>query len=270
VPHVNAHQLSNNEIYQLRLARWKARTDLTYLANEILGYKDVIGPQRFPFMNILQKFPLPTMKEMEDLDRLDRGNWAYTPKLEMTALPGGRRVLILDPRGFLKTTINAQSHSIQWIINYPDVARTIVQSNGKKARDILGEIKRHFQANPRFRALFPDHVPQKRIFDWGNLDEFTIEARAKTNTRKEKTLMTGSIDTGSAGYHFDVMKFSDIVEPNNTKTVEQIESVIQSFGMMENLLVAPSYWIDVEGTRYDFSDLYGESSKQRSKGPGRA
>lgn len=259
--HINVHQLSNNEIYQTRLARWKARTDLTYLAKDVLGYKDVVGPSRFPFMNKLQKFPLPSPEELEKYDRLDRGNWIYTPYKEMTDLPGARRVLILDPRGFLKTTINAQSHSIQWVINYPDVAMTIIQSNGKKARDILGEIKRHFQTNPRFRGLFPEHVPQKRIFDWGNLDEFTSEARSKTNTRKEKTLMTGSIDTGSAGYHFDVMKFSDIVEPNNVKTPEQIESVIQAFGMMENLLVAPGYWIDVEGTRYDFSDLYGEIIK---------
>src|SRR5262249_11708233 len=104
-------------------------------------------------MNHLQKFPVPTPLEMEKLDRLDRGNWNYEPKTELTQLPGGRRVLILDPRGFLKTTINAQSHSIQWILNYPDVAMMIIQSNGEKAEMILGEIKRHFQANPRFRAL---------------------------------------------------------------------------------------------------------------------
>jgi predicted phage terminase large subunit-like protein len=257
MPHINVRQLSNNELYQTRMARWKARTDLTYLAKDILGYKDVIGPQRFPFMNLLQKFPLPTPGEMEKLERLNGGNWVYTPHTDLTALPGGRRVLILDPRGFLKTTINAQSHSIQWILNYPDIAMMVIQSNGDKAEMILGEVKKHFQANPIFRSLFPDYVPQKGIMDWGNRQQFTTEARAKTNTRKEPTFMTGSIDKGSSGIHVDVMKFSDIVEPSNVKTTDQIESVVSSFGMMENLLVAPSYWIDVEGTRYDFSDLYG-------------
>jgi predicted phage terminase large subunit-like protein len=255
--HVNANSLSNNDLYQLRMARWKARTDLTYLAHHILGYPDVTGPKRFPFMNLLQRFPLPEDVDLERYERLDRGNWIYTPPLPLQSLPGKRRVLILDPRGFLKTTINAQSHSIQWILNYPDIAMMIIQSNGDKAEMILGEIKRHFQANPRLRSLFPDYVPQKRVFDWGNRQQFTTEARGQAVMRKEPTLMTGSIDKGSSGIHVDVMKFSDIVEPSNVKTPEQIESVIQSFGMMENLLVAPNYWIDVEGTRYDFSDLYG-------------
>lgn len=254
---VNVHALSNNDLYRLRLTRWKARTDLTFLAKDILGYKDVVGPQRFPFMNHLQKFPLPPATLLEKYDRLDHGNWIYTPHTELTQLPGGRRVLILDPRGFLKTTINAQSHSIQWILNYPDVAMMVIQSNGDKSEMILGEIKKHFQANETFRDLFPEHVPHRKVFDWGNRREFTSEARAKNVTRKEPTMMAGSIDKGSSGIHVDVMKFSDIVEPSNVKTPDQIENVIQSFGMMENLLVAPTYWVDVEGTRYDFSDLYG-------------
>lgn len=239
------------------MARWRARTNLTFLAQDILGYKDVIGPQRFPFMNLLQKFPAPLEKDWDKYERLDRGNWTYTPHTELTKLPGGRRVLILDPRGFLKTTINAQSHTIQWILNYPDMAAMVIQSNGEKAEMILGEIKKHFQANPRFRGLFPDYVPHKRVFDFGTKREFTTPARSQQVMRGVPTLMTGSIDKGSSGIHVDMMKFSDIVEPNNVKTSEQIESVVQAFGMMENLLVAPSFWIDVEGTRYDFSDLYG-------------
>lgn len=243
------------------MKRWKARTDLTYLAKEVLGYKDVIGPSRFPFMNILQKFPLPTFTQLSGNDRITGGKWRYTPLVPIYELPGHRKVLILDPRGFLKTTINAQTHTIQWILNYPDVAMIIIQSNSEKAEAILGEIKRHFQANQTLRALFPEHCPTKRPFDWGTKAAFTTEARGIEIARKEETLMTGSIDKGSAGYHFDVMKFSDIVEPNNVKTPEQIRSVIESFGMFENLLKQPDSWIDVEGTRYDFSDLYGELIK---------
>lgn len=259
---VNTHQLSNNELYNWQKKRWKARTDLTYLAREVLGYKDVIGPERFPFLNRLQRFPLPTFDQLVNNDKPVHGIWRYTPITPLYDLPAGRRVLILDPRGFLKTTINAQSHSIQWILNYPDIAMMIIQSNSEKAESILGEIKRHFQANQTFRALFPEHCPVKRPFDWGTKAAFTTEARdVGTAGKKEETLMTGSIDKGSAGYHFDVMKFSDIVEPNNVKTPEQIRSVIDAFSMFENLLVRPDSWIDVEGTRYDFSDLYGELIK---------
>src|SRR5262249_18304017 len=66
-----------------------------------------------------------------------------------------------------------------------------------------------------------------------------------------------SIDAGTAGIHVDVMKFSDIVEPSNVGTIDQMDSVAKAYFMAENLLVGPNYWIDIEGTRYDFSDLYG-------------
>lgn len=266
--HFNVNQLSNGELANIRMCRWKARTDLTYLARDVLNYKDVIGPERFPFINKLQRFPLPKNQEQAyQAERLERGNFIYDPIVPITDLSGGRRVLILDPRGFLKTTINAQSHSIQWILNYPDIAMMVIQSNTEKAEMILGEIKAHFQGNPKFRALFPDYCPQKQIFNWGNRSQFTTEARSLTNTRKEPTMITSSIDKGSSGIHVDVMKFSDIVEPSNVKTPEQIQSVIKSFYMMENLLVAPGYWIDVEGTTYDYSDLYSKIMSDEKKLP---
>lgn len=267
MPHLNVHQLSNGELFQIRKARWLARTDLTYLSREILGHKDVSGPSRFPFMNKLQKFYLPKEEDFDKFDHLKGGNWFYKPYKDMMQLPGRRRALILDPRGFLKTTINVQSHSIQWVLNYPDVAINVIQSTGKKAKDFLSDIKRQFQVNPRFRELFPEHCPQRRVFDWGNQEEFTSEARGYEIIRKEKTVMASSIDSGSAGYHYDVMKFSDIVEETNVKTEEQIATVIKNFSMMENLLVGPEFWIDVEGTRYDFSDLYGQIIDGEKKKP---
>lgn len=159
------------------------------------------------------------------------------------------------------TTINAQAHTIQWIINYPDVTIQIIQSNTEKAELILGEIKSHFQKNPVFRELFPEHCPQKRVDDWGTKGQFISEARRIQ--RRESTVMTGAIDKGSAGLHFDVMKFSDIVEPSNVKTDEQIHSVKKTYYMMENLLVRPDSWIDVEGTRYAYADLYGDLLEKR-------
>lgn len=267
MPHFNLHQLSTGELYALRMARWKARTDLEYLAHDILGYKDVCKAVNGPVLDILQKFPLAPEATLFEHERFDRGNVVYKPLTPMYNLPSGRRVLILDPRSFLKTTINAQSHTIQWILNYPGIALQIIQSNSQKAEDILREIKRHFQSNLKFRALFPDYCPQKKVFDWGTQAYCDIPNRGDNVEARQHTIMTGSIDKGSAGYHFDVMKFSDIVEPNNVKTPEQIRAVIDAFAMMENLLVRPDGWIDVEGTRYDFSDLYGEIIKAEKERP---
>lgn len=246
-------------IEKLRTARWRARTDLLFLCNEILNYRDVCESVHGGLIDRLQKFARPLTKEdRRKFDRFENGRWLYTPIVPMQKLPGKRRLLVLDFRGALKSTINVIAHSIQWIINYPDIAILIVQSTSDKAEALLSEIKRHFQANPRFRQLFPEHCPQRRINEWGTQAAFTTEARTSGCTRKEPTVMAVGIETGSAGYHFDVIKFSDIVEQKNSKTPEQCAAIADNFYMMENLLVSPNYWIDVEGTRYHFADIYGQ------------
>jgi len=254
-------QLVEKEIYALQMARWRARTDLGFLCRQVLGYTDVEDYLHGPVIDVLQKFPVPEGEQFYKNDRWTGTTWNYTPIKHKQQLEGGRRVLILDFRGSLKTTINAQAHAIQWIINYPDIAIAIFQSNIEKAELILKEIKNHFQHNPIFRRLFPEHCPQKRILDFGTKGEFTTLARPPEIVRRESTLMTFSIEKGTAGLHFDLMKFSDIVEPENVKTAERIANVKSAFYMAENLLVSPVYWIDVEGTRYHYDDLYGDLIK---------
>lgn len=260
---IDRNNLTDVQEKKWRVARWRCRTDLEWLCQRVLNYKNVEKKVHGPVLDILQKFPTPkNYEEMCKHDKYNRvtGRWEYKPLVEkMIDLPAHKkRRLILDPRGHLKTTINAQAHTIQWILNYPDVAVQVTQSNTEKAIEIVDEIKRHFQYNPLFRQLFPEYCPQRQVDKWGTQAEFTTEARAKRITRKESTVMIGSIDKGTAGLHFDVMKFSDIVEPSNVRTDTMIASVTKAFYMAENLLVAPSYWIDVEGTRYTHNDLYGE------------
>lgn len=189
-------------------------------------------------------------------------NVEYIGEQETIAIETTTKTFCVDDVITHNTTINAQAHTIQWIINYPHVAIAIFQSNIEKAELILKEIKNHFQHNIKFRQLFPEHCPQKRILDFGTKGEFTTLARPPAVTRRESTVMTFSIEKGTAGLHFDVMKFSDIVEPENVKTPERIEAVKKAFYMAENLLVSPAYWIDVEGTRYSFQDLYGDLIEQ--------
>lgn len=253
--------LSAGELLAWKKARWLARFDLHYLCTEILGYVDVSHHVHGGLIRTLQQFPKPTKEQFSDNDYYENGKWNYKPintMKEFVALPGKRRRLILDSRGHLKTTINCQAHSIQWLLNYPDVAIHIIQSNLDKACMIVNEIRDHFRYNPKLRQLFPELCPQKSINDFGKVGEFNIRALYDvTSMRKEPSILSGSIDKGTAGLHFDVMKFSDIVDPNNCFG-DQLEKVSKSFYMAENLLVAPSYWIDVEGTRYNFGDVYGK------------
>lgn len=267
-------QLSAAELLAWKKARWLCRFDLEYLCTQVLGYVDVSRRVHGGLIDSLQQFPKPTREQFVENDVYEKTKWVYKPIYTLKDLvmqPGYRRRLILDSRGHLKTTINCQAHSIQWLLNYPDVAIHIIQSNLDKATMIVDEIRDHFRYNPRLRELFPELCPQKSINDFGKVGEFDIRRLYDISiSRKEPSILAGSIDKGTAGLHFDVMKFSDIVDPNNCYG-DQLEKVAKSFYMAENLLVAPSYWIDVEGTRYNFGDVYGKliETYEKAKRDGR-
>lgn len=252
-----ARSYSEHEIDKMRLARWRCRTDLGYLCREVLNYKDVNDYVHGPIMSTLQQFPQPTKEQFYKNDRWNGKTWEYTPVFNhVQELRGKRRKLILAFRGLMKTTVDLQAHVVQWIINYPSVAIAIFQSNLDKSEQILKEIKHHFKYNETFRNLFPEHCPQKGIEQWGVASGFTTCARPRNISRREPSVTALSIDKENAGYHFDILKFSDIVEPGTTKTDTAMLDIERSFSLSESLLVSPPYWIDVEGTRYNSKELY--------------
>lgn len=247
---------------KVRRARWRGRTDLFWLAREVLGYKQVEADVHGPLISRLQRFPAPPADELAKLDSVTAIDCRYRgPWTPMQNLPGGRRRLILDSRGFYKTSLNVICHCIQWILNYPDIAILIVHAKAEVAEDILNEIRGHFLHNRIFRELYPDYCPNPK--DAGNALRLTVPNR--TRNRKEPTIGVSSINTVVAGYHYDVIKFSDIVTELNTGTKEQIQKVVAGFGMYRNVLVAPDSWIDVEGTCYHADDLYSQIIDQEAK-----
>lgn len=240
---------------QYKRVRQAARTNLLYLCNEILGYKDVSKEVHGDILAHLQKFK-------GGIDTIDeKGIISYKPACSCWELTGPRNVLILYPRGSLKTTIITMAHAIQWIINYPDIRILISTATGDQCKKMLNEIKGHFQYNNKFRLFFPEFCPlAKRAADFGSQEEFSVPCRK--SHKKEPTLSTCSVGKVIAGAHYEVIKNSDLVDKENVKTPNQIADVISHFSYLNPLLersdVPPYYgWTDVEGTRYDFGDLYG-------------
>lgn len=203
-------------------------------------------------------------------DEVDNvGHVTYTPHVSLWELPlpphvdpaNPRNTLILYPRGHLKTSVITIAHTIQWIINYPNIRILISTATGDQARKMLIEIKGHFQFNRTFRHYFPDYCPvAKKAADFGSQEEFTVPNR--TFHFKEPSVSTCSVGKVIAGSHYEVIKNSDLVDKENVKTPGEIANVIAHFGYLNPLLerseIPPhNGWIDVEGTRYDFGDLYG-------------
>src|SRR6185437_12484180 len=246
------------------LEKWKAmrqecRTDLWRLC-QVLGYKDV-GKPHIRIYKHLQQFKGGT----EPLNQVTiKTGCGYKPLCSMWELEGKRKKLSLVTRGGLKTSILTQAHSIQWVLNYPDIRILLVSAQLGRAKDFLKGIKEHFTKNELFRWLFPEYCPKNtesgKVEDFGNDEQFTIPCRRIAGI-KEPTVRVASADSSVAGGHYDVIKVDDLVEDQNTRTPGGIEQTRKFFGSLWPLLetspLPPGHgWLDVTGTIYHFSDLH--------------
>jgi hypothetical protein len=143
--------------------------------------------------------------------------------------------------------------------------------------DMITEIENHFRFNDHFRFLFPEFCPDNTGSSrWGSRDDFTIPNRRR-KWLKEPTMRVVTVGKVVAGPHYEVIKHSDVVDKENSRTPTGIKDVKDHFKYTMPLLergpVVPGRqltrgWVDLEGTIYDFSDLYCEEiekDEERSK-----
>ena len=178
------------------------------------------------------------------------------PASPIRELDARKKRLWLDPRNHYKTTIDIGDMA-QWILCYPDVRILIASGTRDNAIAILRMVKAHFQFNETIRYFFPELCPPaKKAGEFGTQDSFTCPGR-KDKTIKEPTCSVASPDSTVASTHYDVLKFDDLVNETNARTKEGIIQVNNWFKLTNPLLERGGYR-DVIGTRYDYSDLYGE------------
>lgn len=250
--------LSEQEIGKRLELRRRGRTDLYFLCKEVLGYKDVDPVVHQPSFEIVQKFD-----KYQGQDYVDKnGRCWYTPvhwdPHQVIPASEPRDRMLLDARSHLKTTIQTIGHSIQWVLNFPDLCELIVHAAESKAIEILQEIKWNFTNNADFMWLYPEYCPKTKqaINNFGTSEHFTVPNRRQN--RRHHTIQIGSMSKKMASSHFDLIKYSDIVDETTVTTPEQLSKTKHVFHMGANLRVGPNSWRDIEGTIYDLNDLYCE------------
>jgi len=262
--------------------RHLARTDLLWLCNKVLGYRDVSREVHGPILDALQHFPgaREFHKTAEDYLAATRGKVLWEPLQSLESLAwnachvADRQTIYLFPRGHLKSTAITIAHSIQWILNYPNVRILLTTATETLVTAFVIEIRQHFIQNEVLRQLFPELCPQAKeqgkVPELGNLSGFTVPGRDNTNKKlgpggKEPTLLASTVGSAITGYHGDVLKCDDLVEKLNSSSQNGIDDVIRHFGSMGDLLEKYNSddperplkgWVDVVGTPWDFSDLY--------------
>ncbi len=163
----------------------------------------------------------------------------------------GPRKMILIPRNHLKSTVVTVVWSIQQILNNFDIRICINNAKYDTAREFVGTIQSHLDTGSKLEKIFGPFRSAR--LNW-NRDSFTIAQRALP--RAQPTVMAASIDSILNGKHFDLIINDDLVEPNNVRTKEQIEKVIDFHKDCFNQIDKGGIIVDI-GTRWAAQDLYG-------------
>ena len=215
---------------ELAKLRYRARTDLYWLAKDILGMDALNERVHRPICEtFVQKKPGKPLWEQSEI----------------------KERLILAPRGHFKTSLD-EADIIQWILLDPNIRILVQSGKSEVAESMVRNIKQHFQTNDKLRALFPTHCPPQNQ-EFGNLSEFTCPARDRAI--KEPTVLVSSGGSVKAGLHFDIIKGDDIVNEFNSATKDLILKTIRTWNYAMPL-VEPYGYLDLIGTNYDDSDLY--------------
>lgn len=162
--------------------------------------------------------------------------------------------LYLCYRTYYKTTIISKVHSLQLILNFPNIHILIAHNKQNSASANLVSVKNYFLTTG-IRTLFSRYIPNTK--DWGSMSGFSVANRTDWG-RDEQTIMAVGVDTEITGGHWQMVKKNDLVTEDSVNTEEQRKKTINwdnifNLGHFDDPQVTLQ---DYEGTRYHFTDLY--------------
>ena len=168
------------------------------------------------------------------------------------------RRLWLWSRGFFKTSLINEAHTVYLIVNNPNIRILLNSYTIEVAKKPLGAIRNHFTSNEEFRFFFREFCPianKEGKIEFGTTENFTIPNRTKNF--KEPTVMCAGVGTNITGLHFDYMKNDDLVNKDAVTNETQIEASKTYYSLLRPIFDNPTIpREDVIGTIYHFNDLH--------------
>ena len=195
--------------------------------------------------------------DREDIDH----PWLFARCREVQASPNGH--IDLWSREHYKSTIITFGLTIFDILNDPEGTTGIFSHTRPIAKGFLRQIKREFEANERLKAWFPDILwenPAKQSPKWSEDDGIVVKRQG--NPKESTVEAWGLVDGQPTGKHYRTRVYDDIVVPASVTTPEMIAKTNEHFELSDNLSSVGGAF-RVAGTRYHFSDSYGEMMKRK-------
>jgi predicted phage terminase large subunit-like protein len=219
--------LDKNTIEALRQ---KGKDSLFFLCRAILGFTDFTEDIHKPICDQLQ-------------------DW------------NNKRVMIILPRDWFKSSLGSVGFCIWSAINNPNVRILVVQNSMTNAKKKLQSIKQMIEGNDLLTTLYPHLLPRKNSVWSGEC--LTVN---RDGAFPEGTFEAAGTGTAVTSRHFDIIIEDDTVSPeidDMTGVVQQptaleIEKAIGFHRLTHPLLLHPSESkIVVIGTRWAENDLLG-------------
>lgn len=172
--------------------------------------------------------------------------------VQRNALPG-HKLLILTPRGWVKSYVITIGWTLQRLLNNLVAGRRehqiISNATLPNAKVFLEKIKHNLQYNELLRGLFREYLPEKmetQAEKW-TLDEMQL---------KGNLIETGSVEGNLVSRHYKTMINDDLVNKENSATKDQLLKTLDWWRLSQSLLLSDGIEINI-GTRWAYDDLYG-------------
>lgn len=170
----------------------------------------------------------------------------HRPLSDFTMIP--RPDIDLEPRGIFKTTIRTKGYAVWLIINNPDIRILLNHKILGKAKEMLREIKEHFERNEYFIYYFGDW----RGSVWG---ESQIIVNRRKKILSEPTISIGSPDHEVTSGHYDVILNDDLIGLKDMVSLAERERILR-FWKTQKYLLNKGGWIKNTGTRWHLEDVF--------------
>ena len=235
--------------------RWLCRNDLYYLAC-LTGHSNI---EKWPeiYMDFCDEVSLQNWrvidlglcKKNNDLLKIEEVTDDWKKDLNFM------KRLFLCYRTFYKTSIITKIHSLQLLLNFPDIHMVLCHNKQENASDNLVAVKNYF-LNTEVGRLFGYCVPNGK--EWGNASGFSLKNRNDWGTKTEDNIEAVGVDTEVTGRHWTLAKKNDLVTEKSVTTEEQIKKTAKWDEIFNTgLFTDPQCPLtDYEGTNYHYSDLY--------------
>ena len=226
----------------VQLLALKCKTDLYFLAKEILGYSKM-EPHVHQELCDYTTSILPNPPELP-----------HDPNFD----PTKNLLLLLMPRGTFKSSVVTIGFTLQFLLNEPNARIMIDSETFGKSKAFLREVLDHLTQNQRYRDIFKaihGVYPYTKKSEMKLWTDSEVILPCRNVPKKEPTISCAGIDVTKNGMHYDLIICDDLHSEVNVTNQEQRQKVIDHYKLAFSLL-DPGKPMIVIGTRWHELDLY--------------